>query len=420
MHHNAGLAGMGGSSYIDGVILQDADEAGDSTLETRTYTLQNWRADVAVAAKVGTSGAFVCRGYVVYEAYGKAVSYPLNSADFNGDDGVDDLDNTAFFDAFGNGDPEADLNLDDAIDDLDITAWNAIFQSGVTKEPGSGALSGLLVGYAGYMRDGFDDNLYHVRHRVYDTELGRWTRRDPLGYVDGMSVYGYVASRVIIAIDPWGHALYVPPDSKFDKRPVHWEDLFPQSPTSPSPDVNPTEQPTPTRLPGCNDAGIFTPPVAPIDGPCAAELSAFKSASEAHIQHWMMLSPTIGLDFFGWVIVERRLWSERQRALKALEACRTANNTPGLPGTPQPGLPAQTPIVQPNPCLAGLDGTWPPVGYGDSNTDCFGTCERQAISNLDFCNACSQAQGAQHYSGCVDKVEESLDRCVTRCLFAGM
>ncbi len=124
VHHCAGLmgvAGFGGSSYIDSVILQDADEAGDSTLEARTYTLQNWRADVAVAAKVGTSGAFVCRGYVVYEAYGKATSYPLNSADFNGDDGVDDLDNTAFYAAFSNGDPEADLNLDDAIDDLDIT-----------------------------------------------------------------------------------------------------------------------------------------------------------------------------------------------------------------------------------------------------------------------------------------------------------
>ncbi len=204
VHHNAGLAGMGGSSYIDGVILHDADEAGDSTLEARTYTLQNWRADVAIAAKVGTSGTFVCRGYVVYEAYGKATSYPLNSADFNGDDGVDDADNTAFFAAFSNGDPEADLNMDDAIDDLDITAWNALFQSGVTKEPGAGALSGLLVGYAGYMRDGFDDDLYHVRHRVYDTDLGRWTRRDPLGYVDGMSEYEYVQSHIINSSDAYG------------------------------------------------------------------------------------------------------------------------------------------------------------------------------------------------------------------------
>ncbi len=50
--------------------------------------------------------------------------------DFNGDDGVDDLDITAFFAAFEAGDPSANLNGDDAIDDLDITAFFAAFEAG--------------------------------------------------------------------------------------------------------------------------------------------------------------------------------------------------------------------------------------------------------------------------------------------------
>ncbi len=37
--------------------------------------------------------------------------------------------------------------------------------------------------------------MWHVRNRVLDSETGRWTRRDPLGYVDGMGLYEYVRSR---------------------------------------------------------------------------------------------------------------------------------------------------------------------------------------------------------------------------------
>ncbi len=51
-------------------------------------------------------------------------------ADFNGDDGVDDLDITAFFAAFEQGEPSADVNGDDGIDDLDITAFFTAFEAG--------------------------------------------------------------------------------------------------------------------------------------------------------------------------------------------------------------------------------------------------------------------------------------------------
>jgi len=49
----AGLAGHGGSSYIDTVALRDKDSTNgwtgtpDGTREQRHYYAQNWRADVA-------------------------------------------------------------------------------------------------------------------------------------------------------------------------------------------------------------------------------------------------------------------------------------------------------------------------------------------------------------------------------------
>ncbi len=57
-------------------------------------------------------------------------SVPPCRADFNGDDGVDDLDITAFFAAFEQGEPSADVNGDDGIDDLDITAFFTAFEAG--------------------------------------------------------------------------------------------------------------------------------------------------------------------------------------------------------------------------------------------------------------------------------------------------
>jgi len=40
--------------------------------------------------------------------------------------------------------------------------------------------------------------------RILDSELGRWTRRDPLGYVDGMGMYGYGKGRAVSRQDPTG------------------------------------------------------------------------------------------------------------------------------------------------------------------------------------------------------------------------
>ncbi len=52
----------------------------------------------------------------------------------------------------------------------------------------------------------FDQNTrqYHFWARTYSPHLGRWLHRDPLGYVDGVSLYEYVCSDPISSKDPFG------------------------------------------------------------------------------------------------------------------------------------------------------------------------------------------------------------------------
>ena len=50
--------------------------------------------------------------------------------------------------------------------------------------------------------------IYHYRARPYDPETGRFMQRDPLGYVDGMSLYEYVVSNPIVYLDFLGLTPY--------------------------------------------------------------------------------------------------------------------------------------------------------------------------------------------------------------------
>ncbi len=49
-----------------------------------------------------------------------------------------------------------------------------------------------------------ESGLHYNWHRHYDPTLGRYTQPDPLGFVDGPSVYGYVGSRPIVVVDLTG------------------------------------------------------------------------------------------------------------------------------------------------------------------------------------------------------------------------
>jgi RHS repeat-associated protein len=194
-------------------LARNPNESGDANLETRLYPLQNWRADlVRGVVCVGrlSGGAFTLIEAITYDTYGNALSRPPSPpvcADIDNDGSVNGTDVEAFFVAFEAGNPEGDIDLDGSVTGADAEAFYPAFEAGISgPSQGAGAYSGVLTGYSGYVRDRFavGGDLYHVRHRVYDTRMGRWTTRDPLGYVDGMGLYEYVSSAAVTAVDPSG------------------------------------------------------------------------------------------------------------------------------------------------------------------------------------------------------------------------
>ncbi|MGE0367287.1 MAG: RHS repeat-associated core domain-containing protein [Phycisphaerales bacterium] len=204
--HNAGMDGRGGSSYIDSVILRDRDNssgwaaASDGALEERRFYLQNWRADVS--AVCNTNGRPLER--VKYSAYGTPIT--LTDLDFNADGNIDPDDPGDFINN------PYDWNLDGSVDSADDDDFfdNYSAVSGNTYGRGYLSLSahGNRIGYAGYIYDRFisgpDGGKWHVRHRVLDSGIGRWTRRDPLGYVDGPSLLNYVSTDPLGRYDSLG------------------------------------------------------------------------------------------------------------------------------------------------------------------------------------------------------------------------
>jgi RHS repeat-associated protein len=49
-----------------------------------------------------------------------------------------------------------------------------------------------------------EDGLAYNWHRTYDPTIGRYTQADPLGFVDGPSVYGYAGQSPVMRVDPTG------------------------------------------------------------------------------------------------------------------------------------------------------------------------------------------------------------------------
>ncbi len=74
------------------MILHSADRVVASALEFHTSIPPYRRPDVAVAAKVGTGGAFGCRGDVVHDECAKVTSPLLHTAALASDDSVNSPD----------------------------------------------------------------------------------------------------------------------------------------------------------------------------------------------------------------------------------------------------------------------------------------------------------------------------------------
>ncbi len=204
--HQAGLDGAGGSSYINGVVLRQRDansgwtSAGDGTLEERRYYCQNWRGDLSA---ILTSGGLIAE-WAKYTSYGIPFGLPGGDIDSDGDcDSADITQIQTWIDAPAY-DVRGDIDLDGDVDSTDKTlainnyqgatsGWNALSASAVANR----------VGYAGYQHD-YNLDLKHVRNRVYSAELGRWTRRDPLGYVSTPNFYLYADDHPLPFADATG------------------------------------------------------------------------------------------------------------------------------------------------------------------------------------------------------------------------
>ena len=146
-----------------------------------------------------------------YSAYG--VPFGIPAGDLNADGAVDftDSNQIASWIAGSIYDVRADINLDGVVD---ATHQTLLSGANYGLSLGRGKLAagqtssawapGVRRGYAGYEHDGVVNPVMHVRNRVLLGELGRWTRRDPLGYVDGPSLYQYINSNAVIGADPHG------------------------------------------------------------------------------------------------------------------------------------------------------------------------------------------------------------------------
>jgi len=113
-----------------------------------------------------------------------------------------------------------DLNYDGSVDFDDLLALLSLVGDAGRGVLGYTNASGAKVmtidrGYSGAIADRWladtngDMTFMHMRFRYYDASRGTWTRRDPIGYHDGLGLYEYVRSMPVLAYDPMGLALAI-------------------------------------------------------------------------------------------------------------------------------------------------------------------------------------------------------------------
>ncbi|MBQ0753246.1 MAG: hypothetical protein KBT87_14495 [Gammaproteobacteria bacterium] len=73
----------------------------------------------------------------------------------------------------------------------------------------------ILFGFAGGLQD-IDTGLIRYGFRDYDSRIGRWTARDPIGLSGGLNVYGYVGQNPLSNVDPSGLVTFELGDRQFN------------------------------------------------------------------------------------------------------------------------------------------------------------------------------------------------------------
>ena len=150
-----------------------------------------------------------------YSPYGVPTSYPAGDANRNGEtNGTDFTDMTTVL----SGGSAAvvchiDLNKDGLYPDtadtdfLNDESVLTAKKGGLNKVGTGSAGPSLRMAYAGYAWDPAI-KAYHVRHRVYNAEMGRWLTRDPMEYADSMNLVSYAMNAPVIQTDSTGTLVY--------------------------------------------------------------------------------------------------------------------------------------------------------------------------------------------------------------------
>jgi RHS repeat-associated protein len=87
-------------------------------------------------------------------------------------------------------------------DGSESVVWDAVYNPFGDVNTITGSASNNLRFPGQYFL--IEDSLHYNWYRHYDPTLGRYIQADPLGFVDGPSLYAYVRSNSIAAVDPFG------------------------------------------------------------------------------------------------------------------------------------------------------------------------------------------------------------------------
>ena len=83
------------------------------------------------------------------------------------------------------------------------TVWGGVDIQSINAMPDTNRL-----GWQGLMHTSDSTPFYYVRHRLYDTQTGRFLNEDPLGIAGGMNLYTFAGDDPVNGRDPMGETYY--------------------------------------------------------------------------------------------------------------------------------------------------------------------------------------------------------------------